>query len=755
MDSLETLKEPYLFCSDDLIAIVEITPSIKTKIEMINIIGPRLVDPSAKVSTFTGMFRFTEDKNTVEEVLKTRMNAINAAQFTNKNAVGALRGGRGAGRGRGGGLGRGSGSGRMAPAVGGRAGRGGGVTSRPSSTKIPAPISPRVSPKSTLKKTFSMTADDSMKTPVLPDRQENPEICPEDTDCESMDLPPVVDRNRPLPEVPIAATSVYVRPQPIDISMAPQRVLFTDTSTSSFDSPHTDGENFTPYSCNTPIDPQFDIPPVPRRSTESPASGLFNSVTTDQAEVVAIQPSTASTATHTKSTITIETLPVVSEVSKETTETSAAERSECSKSSPTCSSTEAVAEPTAVTPAGMIVIAARAPQRGPPAASSRRGGSNPSPIPTSNNTPSITPSVSHGNLVSLTQNPVATTSSTETTTVKTESTSSASAEPAAVVHKGSYASQSGTYDLSPMVADCKPEVGVHALLSKFSGHSPQSTTTGSTARPLPPVDTPAKTRKISDLANAFTLKPASSTASSTISASSAGLVRNQAPAPIVIPGASSLAAMRAKFSNPSSTSSTTTGSSTSTTSRFQRTSPCKTDISAATTVGIILSEDTSTERKLIRRHSEGINIMNPGTSAYATALQSLNNLTTSNTLAAEVSGAGADLASRCAMVLQLSKAEFLALPQEEALFIPENETESEHEGETEKMKDNTRTKLLQFSYREVVRRNYHKEHSELNVNVLEQHVIDDEFLEVFKKTKVGVFVYIIYVFFVISVYCFI
>ena len=70
MDILEDLKEPYLFTSSDLIKIVEVTPSLKTRITMIQMIGPRLSDPNAQVSTFTDMFRFTEQKQAVEDVLK-------------------------------------------------------------------------------------------------------------------------------------------------------------------------------------------------------------------------------------------------------------------------------------------------------------------------------------------------------------------------------------------------------------------------------------------------------------------------------------------------------------------------------------------------------------------------------------------------------------------------------------------------------------------------------------------------------------
>lgn len=78
---LETLKEPYLFTSSNLEKIVNITVSLKTRMSMIGLIGPRLTDPNAKISTFTDMFRFSEEKKSVEDILKARTNTLNASQF--------------------------------------------------------------------------------------------------------------------------------------------------------------------------------------------------------------------------------------------------------------------------------------------------------------------------------------------------------------------------------------------------------------------------------------------------------------------------------------------------------------------------------------------------------------------------------------------------------------------------------------------------------------------------------------------------
>ena len=78
---METLKEPYLFTSSNLEKIVNITVSLKTRMSMIGLIGPRLTDPNAKISIFTDMFRFSEDKKSVEDILKARTNTLNASQF--------------------------------------------------------------------------------------------------------------------------------------------------------------------------------------------------------------------------------------------------------------------------------------------------------------------------------------------------------------------------------------------------------------------------------------------------------------------------------------------------------------------------------------------------------------------------------------------------------------------------------------------------------------------------------------------------
>ena len=78
---LEQEKSQYLFTSTQLIALVEITPSIKTRLSIITMIGPRLTDPRAKVNEFMGMFRYSEEKERVQEVLKARTQVLASSLF--------------------------------------------------------------------------------------------------------------------------------------------------------------------------------------------------------------------------------------------------------------------------------------------------------------------------------------------------------------------------------------------------------------------------------------------------------------------------------------------------------------------------------------------------------------------------------------------------------------------------------------------------------------------------------------------------
>lgn len=80
-------RTPYIFSSDNLIKLLEVTTSLKTKIAIIGLIGPRLMDPKEKTGYFTGLFRFVEDKNTVEEILKTRAQTLHSSTFSRSEGL--------------------------------------------------------------------------------------------------------------------------------------------------------------------------------------------------------------------------------------------------------------------------------------------------------------------------------------------------------------------------------------------------------------------------------------------------------------------------------------------------------------------------------------------------------------------------------------------------------------------------------------------------------------------------------------------
>jgi hypothetical protein len=54
---------------------------MKTRLAFIVMLGPRLIDPRAKVDHFIGLFRYSEEKEKVQEVLKARSDVLNANLF--------------------------------------------------------------------------------------------------------------------------------------------------------------------------------------------------------------------------------------------------------------------------------------------------------------------------------------------------------------------------------------------------------------------------------------------------------------------------------------------------------------------------------------------------------------------------------------------------------------------------------------------------------------------------------------------------
>ena len=81
LTTLEQTMISYLFSSAQLITLMELTPSIKTRLSMISLVGPRLTDPKAKSEQLIGMFRYSEEKQRVTEVLKARTTVLASSLF--------------------------------------------------------------------------------------------------------------------------------------------------------------------------------------------------------------------------------------------------------------------------------------------------------------------------------------------------------------------------------------------------------------------------------------------------------------------------------------------------------------------------------------------------------------------------------------------------------------------------------------------------------------------------------------------------
>ncbi len=93
-----------MFTCADLIRLLNVTTSIKTKIAIVNGIAPRLSDPKAGLEQVTNLFRFAEEKSIVEDAFKSRIQTLTGAAFSRGGMLSPA-GGRGAGRGKGAGRG--------------------------------------------------------------------------------------------------------------------------------------------------------------------------------------------------------------------------------------------------------------------------------------------------------------------------------------------------------------------------------------------------------------------------------------------------------------------------------------------------------------------------------------------------------------------------------------------------------------------------------------------------------------------------
>ena len=79
---LEKEKTPFLFCSKDLRALIELTESSKTKMAMIQIIATRLTDPLEAKEELNNIFKYAEDKEKVADAMRQRHRSLHNSQFT-------------------------------------------------------------------------------------------------------------------------------------------------------------------------------------------------------------------------------------------------------------------------------------------------------------------------------------------------------------------------------------------------------------------------------------------------------------------------------------------------------------------------------------------------------------------------------------------------------------------------------------------------------------------------------------------------
>jgi hypothetical protein len=107
LDSLENEIEPFLFTCADLIKLLHVTTSIKTKLSIVSTVCPRLSDPKAGFEQLTNLFRYAEEKEIVEEAVKSRIQTLTGAAFSRSGMLTTAVSGRGIGRGRGAGRGTG------------------------------------------------------------------------------------------------------------------------------------------------------------------------------------------------------------------------------------------------------------------------------------------------------------------------------------------------------------------------------------------------------------------------------------------------------------------------------------------------------------------------------------------------------------------------------------------------------------------------------------------------------------------------
>jgi len=88
--ALEKDKLPHTFMSQNVLDIMGMTNSVKTKIAVLQMLAPRLLDPNAKLNAFQEVFSYATEKEKVAEILKKCAQQVASRRFTRGADVGNL-----------------------------------------------------------------------------------------------------------------------------------------------------------------------------------------------------------------------------------------------------------------------------------------------------------------------------------------------------------------------------------------------------------------------------------------------------------------------------------------------------------------------------------------------------------------------------------------------------------------------------------------------------------------------------------------
>lgn len=83
--SLDERIKPYLLRSGQLMKLLTLSTSKKSKLALINILVPRLVDPKSQAEYFRGLFTFTTDQQIVDVLIRNRIDEIKLSRYASSS----------------------------------------------------------------------------------------------------------------------------------------------------------------------------------------------------------------------------------------------------------------------------------------------------------------------------------------------------------------------------------------------------------------------------------------------------------------------------------------------------------------------------------------------------------------------------------------------------------------------------------------------------------------------------------------------